>query len=139
MYLDASNLYGWAMFQKLPVSGFKWKKSVSKFGEEFIKSYDEDSNRRCIPEVDVEYPKDLRNLYSDLPFLSERIEFKKCSKLLWNFYDKKEYVTHIRYLKQALNLGLILKKVHRVIRFNQEGWLKPYIEKNTNLRIKAKK
>ena len=53
--------------------------------------------------------------------------------------DKKEYVTHIRYLKQALNLGLILKKVHRVIRFNQEGWLKPYIEKNTNLRIKAKK
>ena len=54
-------------------------------------------------------------------------------------YDKKEYVVHIRTLKQALNHGLILKKVYRVIQFNQEAWLKPYIEKNTKLKIEAKK
>ena len=54
-------------------------------------------------------------------------------------YDKKEYVVHIRTLKQALNHGLILKKVYRVIQFNEEAWLKPYIEKNTKLKIEAKK
>ena len=53
-------------------------------------------------------------------------------------YDKKEYAAHIRALKQALNHGLILKKVHRVIQFNQEAWLKPYIEMNTKLRPEVK-
>ena len=57
------------MFQKLLVNGFKWKKNVSKFDEEFIKNYDEDKNKGYIFEVDVEYPKDLHNLHSDLPFL----------------------------------------------------------------------
>ena len=74
MYLDASNLYGWTMFQRLPVNGFKWKKNVSKSYEEFIKNYDEDNNKGYILEVDVEYPKDLHNLHSDLPFLSERMK-----------------------------------------------------------------
>ena len=45
MYLDADNLYGWAMSQKLLANGFKWKKNVSKFDEDFIKNYDEDSNK----------------------------------------------------------------------------------------------
>ena len=74
MYLDASNLYGWTMFQRLPVNGFKWKKSVSKSYGEFIKNYDEDNNKGYILEVDVEYPKNLHNLHSDLPFLSERMK-----------------------------------------------------------------
>ena len=43
MYLDASNLYGWAISQKLPVNGFKWKKSIQKFDEDLTKNYDEDS------------------------------------------------------------------------------------------------
>ena len=77
MYLDANNLYGWAMFQKLPLNDFKWKKNVSKFDEEFIKNHDEDSNRGYIFEVDVEYPKDLHNLHSDFPFLLERMKIKK--------------------------------------------------------------
>ena len=76
-------------------------------------------------------------MHSDLPFSSERIKIKKCNKLVHNSYDKKEYVVHIRALKQALNHGLILKKVHRVIQFNQEAWLKPYIEMNTKLRTEA--
>ena len=75
----------------------------------------------------------IYNLLSDLPFLPERMKVNKCDKLVCNLYDKKNYVVHIRALKQALNRGLILKKVHRVIEFNQEAWLKPYIDMNTKL------
>ena len=109
------------MLQRLPVKRFKWKKNVSKFDEDFTKTYDEDSAKGYILEVDVEYPKDLHNLHSDLPFLSERMKIKNCSKLVCNLYDKKEYVIHMRALKQAFNHGLIFKKVHRVIQFNQEA------------------
>ena len=67
----------------------------------------------------------MHNLHSDLLFLSERMKIKKCNKLVCNLCDKKEYVVHIKALKQALNHGLILKNVQRVIQFNQEAWLKP--------------
>ena len=77
-------------------------------------------------------------MHKDLPFLPERIKIDKCKKLVCNLYDKKNYVVHIRSLKQALNHWLILKKVHRVILFNQEAWLKSYIDINTELRKKAK-
>ena len=60
-------------------------------------------------------------------------------KLVFNLHDKTEYVIHIRNLKQALNHGLVLNKIHRVIKFNQNAWLKPYIDMNTNLRKKCKK
>ena len=77
-------------------------------------------------------------MHEDSPFLLERMKIGKCKKLVRNLYDKKNYVVHIRALKQALNHGLILKKVHRVIQFYQEAWLKPYIDMNTELRKKAK-
>ena len=77
-------------------------------------------------------------MHEDLPFLPERMKIGKCKKLACNLYDKKNYVVHIRSLKQALNHGLILKKVHRVIQFYQEAWLKPYIDMNIELRKKAK-
>ena len=137
-YLDANNLYGWAMSQKLPASGFKWGKNMLKFTKEFIKNYDEDSDRGYILEVDVKYPKKLYDLHNDLPFSPERMKIDKCKKLACNLHNKKKYAVHIRSLKQALNHGLILKKVHRVIQFNQEAWLKPYIDMNTELRKKAK-
>ena len=79
----------------------------------------------------------MRGLHSDLPFLPKRMKINKCNKLVYNFYDKKNFV-YIRSLKQALNHGLILKKVHRVIHFNQEAWLEPYISKNTDLRKRVK-
>ena len=79
MYLDSNNLYGWALFQKLPTYGFKQKKSVSKFDEEFIKNYNEDSNKGYILEVDVEYPNDLHNFHSELPFWSERMKLNVIS------------------------------------------------------------
>ena len=103
-----------------------------------IKNYDEDCDKGYILEVGVEYPKNLNYLHSDLPFLLERIKINKCSKLVCNLYDKNNYVVHIRSLKQTLNHGLILKKVHRVIHFNQETWLKEYIDMNTELRKEAK-
>ena len=77
MILDANNLYGRAMSQKLPVSGFKRKKSVFKFDEDLRKNYDVDSNKGYILDVDIEYSKDLLNLHSDFPFLAERKKTKK--------------------------------------------------------------
>ena len=112
---------------------------MSKFTKKFIKNFDKDSYKGYILEVDVEYPENLHDLHSYLAFSSERIKIDKCKKLACNLYNKKKYVAHIRSLKQALNHGLILKKVHRVIQFNQEAWLKPYIDMNTELRKKAKK
>ena len=137
-YLDASNLYAWTMSQKLPINGFKWIKKVSKIDEDFIKNYDEDGNIGYFLYVNIEYPKELLDLHSDLPFLPARMKINKCSKLACNFYDKKNYVVHIRALKQALKHGLKLKKVHKVLQFNQEAWFKPYIGMNTELRKQAK-
>ena len=89
-------------------------------------------------EVDVRYPKRLHNLHSDLPFLPETMEINKCKKLICNLSNKKKYVIRVNSLKQALNHGLKLKKIHRVIEFNQKEWLKPYIDMNTELRKAAK-
>ena len=111
---------------------------MSKFTKEFIKNYDEDINKGYTLEVNVKYPKKLHDLHSDLPFSPERMKIDKCKNLVCNLYNKKKYVVYIRSLKQALNHGLIFKKVHRVIQFNQEAWLKSYINMNTELRKKAK-
>ena len=136
-YLDANNLYGWAMSKKLPVDGFKWTDN-SIINEEFINNYNENDKKGYILEVDVKYPKELHDLHSDLPFLPERMEINKCKKLVCNLYNKKKNVVHINLLKQALNHGLKLKKIHRIIEFNQEEWLKPYIDMNTELRKLAR-
>ena len=80
----------------------------------------------------------MHDLHSNLPFLPERMKIDKCNKIVCNLYDKKDYVVHITSLKQALNHGLILKKVHRVIQFDQEAWLEPYIDMNTELRKQEK-
>ena len=127
------------MSQKLPVNGFKWvKQKTSKFNEEFLKKYDENSNIGYFREVDIEYPKMLFNSHKDLPFLPERKKIKKVEKLIFSIEDKEKYGIYIRALKQALNHGLKLKKVHRVIKFNQKVWLKPYTDMNTKLRTNTK-
>ena len=135
-----NNLYGWAMSQKLPIKGFKWvkQKKLSKFNEDFIKKYDEDSNTGYFLEVDIDYPKELFNFHKDLPFLPERKKVEKVEKLICSIEDKEKYVIHIRALKQALNHGLKLKKVHRVILFKEKAWLKAHIDMNTELRKRAK-
>ena len=73
-YLDANNLYGWPMSQKLPVNNFKWVEDMSRTNEEFIKNYNENSSKGYILEVDVKYPKKVHDLHSDLPFLPKRIK-----------------------------------------------------------------
>ena len=72
MSLDANSLYGWAVPQKIPVNSFEWEENNHKFNEDFIKNYDEDSNKGYFLKVDIEYPKNLFNLHSDLLFLPER-------------------------------------------------------------------
>ena len=137
-YLDVNNLYCWAVSKKLPVNGFKWTDNNIINHKEFIKNYNENNKKGYILEVDIKYPKKLHDLHSDLPFLPERMEINKCKKLVCSLYDKRKYVVHINSLKQALNHGLKLKKIHRIIEFNQEAWLKPYIDMNTELRKLAR-
>ena len=103
-----------------------------------LKNYNENSDVGYFIEVDIEYRNQLWSSHKDLPFLPERKIFEKVEKLVCSIEDKEKYVIHKRALKQALNHGLILKDVHRVIKFNQEAWLKPYIDMNTNLRTEAK-
>ena len=90
-YLDANNLYGWAMSEELPVRDFKWieKDDISKFNDELIKKYDENSDIGYILEVDVEYPKHIQMLHSDLPFLPERMKINKSTKFACTVQDKK--------------------------------------------------
>ena len=136
-YLDANNLYGKAMTEKLPVRGFKWVNDISIIDEDFAKDYNNNDNKGYIVDVDVDYPSKLQNHHSDLPFLPERMVINNTKKLVCNLNDKKNYVAHINVLKQALDHGLKLRKVHRIIEFEQESWLKEYIDVNTELRKKA--
>ena len=136
-YLDANNLYGKAMTEKLPVRGFRWMEDISKIDEDCVKVYNKNDNKGYILDVDVDYPSKLLNLHSDLPFLPEKMVINNTKKLVCNLNDKKNYIVHINVLKQALDHGFKLKKVHRVIESEQEVWLKEYIDINTELRKKA--
>ena len=109
-----------------------WK--ISQFNESFIKNYDENGDIGYFLEVDIDYLKRLFNLHKDLPFLPESKKVNKIEKLICSIEDQKKYVIHIRALKKALNHGLKLKKVHRIIQFKQKAWLKVYIDMNTELR-----
>ena len=132
-YLDANNLYGWAMSQPLPTGGFKWidvnPNEISELATRTDKGY--------ILEVDVSYPKDLHNSHNDLPFMCERMEINGVEKLVPNLRDKKNYVIHIQALNQALQHRLRLDRIHRAIEFDQSPWLKTYIDFNTQLRMAA--
>ena len=122
------------MPQKLPVNGFKWIEDIPTINEEFIKNYDENNDKGYILEVDVKYPKKLHDLHSDLQYLPRRMKIDKCKKLVCNLQNRKKYVVHIKLLKQALNHGLKLENIHRIIEFNQKACLKPYIGMNPELR-----
>ena len=90
-------------------------------------------------EVDVKYPRELHDLQNDLPFMCEKIRVNGVEKLVPNLHDKKKYVIHVKALKQALDHGLVLERIHRVIQFKQSEWMKEYIDFNTRLRTVAKK
>ena len=137
-YLDANNLYGWAMVQKLPTGGFNWVKDVDRFTMEEIDRLVKEDQKGYLLEVDVNYPKELHDAHNDLPFLCEKMKIDKVEKLVPNLYNKRKFVVHIKALDQTLKHRLILEKVHRVIEFDQSAWLKSYIDFNTKLRTEAK-
>ena len=122
-YDDANNLYGFAMIQQLPVNRFDWVEDLSKIDEDFIKNHDENSDKGYILQVDGEYPKNLHDLHSDLPFSPERMKINKCNKLVCNLYDKKSYVVHIKSLKPALNHGLIPEPNYHTTKWFSENLL----------------
>ena len=157
MYLDANNLYGWAMSQYLPTGGFRWL-TECQIDKIDLAKYKEDSNKGIILEVDLEYPKELHNLHNDYPLAAERVCVTKemlsgyckriatkynistglVQKLIPTLKNKEKYVLHYRNLQLYLDLGLKLKKVHRVLEFNQSPWLMQYIDFNTEKRKDAK-
>ena len=139
MYLDANNLYGSAMSEKLPIHSFKWLSSGEMeklFNNRVVQIWEKTP---CILEVDLEYPEDLHDLHNDYPFCPERVECKnRVEKLIPNLRNKTKYVIHYKNLIQCLKAGMKLKKIHRGIKFIESEWMKPYIEMNTNLRTQAK-
>ena len=128
-YLDANNLYGWAMSKPLPTHGFKWM-NVSE-----LQIWEK---HPCILEVELEYPKSLHDLHGDYPLAPKQIGVNKIDKLIPNLWDKEKYILHYENLKQYLSLGLKLNHIFRGIKFEESQWLKKYIALNTDLRTKAK-
>ena len=157
MYLDANNLYGWAMSQHLPTGKFKWL-TQKQIDETNLAKYDEKSKKGLILEVDLEYPKELHNLHNDYPLASEKVKVSRdmlsnyCKsiadkynistglvhKLIPTLNNKEKYVLHYRNLQLYLDLGLKIIKVYRALEFNQSPWLKQYIDFNTQKRTQAK-
>ena len=139
MYLDANNLYGCAMSEKLPTHGFKWLscgEMEKLFNNQVLQVWEKIP---CILEVDLEYPENLHDLHNDYPFCPEKVKCKNgVEKLIPNLNDKTKYIIHYKNLIQCLRAGMKLKKIHRGIKFVQSEWMKPYIDKNTNLRAMAK-
>ena len=142
IYLDANNLYGYAMSKFLPTSGFKWIDP-----KEFdLNKYTSNSSKVCALEVDLEYPKELHELHNDYPFAPGKIEIKRemlseyqlkipalynisignVKKLVSDLFDEEEYVIHHENLQLYLRLGLKFKKIRCVLELNQTQWLNIY-------------
>ena len=157
MYLDANNLYGWAMSQYLPTGKFKWltKEQIKKTN---LAHFSENNDEGLILEVDLDYPQELHDLHNDYPLAPEKLKVNKnmlsnycqkisekfnissgqVQKLITTLNKKEKYILHYRNLQLYLSLGLKLKKVHRVLQFNQSPWLKKYIDFNTKKRTLSK-
>lgn len=156
IYLDANNLYGWAMSQKMPFDNHRWL-SREEIDELNIQNIEDDADEGYILEVDLEYPPNLHDLHNDFPLapvsravtpeewspytkeLAENFHHVSTTpKLIGDLHSKTNYVVHYRNLKLYLRLGLQLGKVHRVIKFSQSYWLRDYISLNTEKRKQAR-
>ena len=135
VYLDANNLYGWAMSKPLPVGGFEWMDEAElENWERFV----DEEGIGCILEVDLEYPAELHDFHNDFPLAPERLTLGKVEKLTQNLRDKEKMVLHGKNLALFLSLGMKLKKVRRGLKFQEKNFMKNYIDKNTSLRSQAK-
>ena len=153
-YLDANSLYSWSMIQYLPYGGFKWI-DPGGFNLDGVRA---DSDKGHILEVDLSYPKELHDAHNEYPYCCEHttlidevlspyakdiaekhgLTSGKASKLVASLNDKTRYVIHEMNLKQAVDSGLILTKIHRVVEFNQRPWMKDFIDFNINKRKESK-
>ena len=131
-YLDTNNLYGWGMSQKLPIGGFDWalKEEISNGNWRNIKG-------GYFAEVDLGYGKHLHDLYNDYPLTPERKKVNNVDKPIPNLHNKTKYVLHHEVLKFHEKPGLEFTKIHRVIKFEETEWMKPYIMLNAKLRAQA--
>jgi len=129
MYYDINNMYAFAMCQPMPLCDITWDTDVSI--DQVLETAD-DNETGYIVEVDVSYPRELHETHKDLPFLPVR-----ANKLLATLYDKSHYVVHYVTLKQAVENGLIVTKLYKTLKFKQSRWIQPYINLNTQMRIKA--
>ena len=134
MYLDANNLYGWAMSQPLPVGGFEWMPACQLPHWDFIT---DDDGIGCILEVDLEYPEGLHDAHNEYLLAPESLKIEGVNKLIPNLQNKTNYVIHYKNLQQCLDLGMKLVKIHRGIKFNESPWLSSYIQLNTDLRTRG--
>lgn len=163
IYLDANNLYGWAMNQHLPTGNYQWVNTLEfytdgKINVNKIMNLQDEANTGYMFDVDLEYPKELHDLHNDYPLAPESYEvtynmiseynknklqqlnkkFTPCKKLVPNLHNKSNYVVHYRNLKLYLSLGMKITKINKIISFNQSKWLSDYIISNTNMRAKSK-
>jgi len=160
IYLDANNLYGWAMSQPLPHQKFQWmdEDEVKRMNKESILALPTNDADGYIFEVDLDYPSDLHDDDNEYPLAPERlvVKFQMISdkqisikrsyktsdadtvKLVPNLMHKRNYIVHYRLLQFYLKKGMELKKIHRVIKFKQLGWLQRYIDVNSKHRAAAK-
>ena len=156
IYLDMNNLYGHAMSQYLPYANFKWVKNIDKIKQKLM-NIKSNSSTGYILEVDLEYPQELHDIHNDYPLAPEKINIPKewlsdyclkiasvhnittgtVKKLVPNLMNKNNYVIHYRNLQQCLELGMKLKKIHRILKFKQKDWMKLYIDFNTQKRKEA--
>lgn len=155
MYLDANNLYGWAMSQPMPNGNVQWvpEEEIEKI--DFL-NVNDDAETGYILEVDLEYPAELHNSHCSYPLAPEKKAVRQewlsdfqnyllggkrvdtYKRILNTLEDKNKYVIHYRNLKLYVELGMKLKRIHRVLSFKQSRWMEPYISMNTELRKKAK-
>ena len=156
MYLEANNLYRWAMSQPLPTHDFFWltEHEIEELNVMAIPDDDEDG---CILEGDLKYPRELHELHSDYPLAPEKMKVMpnmlspycqqlveqlnlggaSVPKLVPNLYDKTHYILHYCNLRLYFDLGLKLTKIHRVLGFAQSTRLKSYIDFHTEKRKQA--
>ena len=156
-YIDANNLYGLAQMSKLPISNFKWL-TEKKFSQIDWLNIDTEKNTGYVLEVDLHYPSELHEKHDNFPLAPQNIEISyenlspyakealeicsdtkkyKDSKLSATFYDREKYIIHFKNLKLYLQLGMKLKKIHRVVQFTQKNFIAPFITKCTIERQKA--
>ena len=155
MYFDCNNLYGHAMCQSLPYAEFEWL-TPDEMQQFSINKCDDQYG--YFLQVDIEYPHELHDTHSEFPLacekkqvrlqelspitqkLAAKFKIKKelgCNKLVPNLHNKYSYITHYKNLLYYVEKGLIITKIHKILRFREKPWLKPYIEFNTEKRKQA--